>query len=394
MELSPERKPSTFSESSTIRGVAWKILAFCSIATMIIWTQTSLAESSTACLRRGSTILTTRNTTTSVSSLYGPDSGVTTKILSSEIEDRPPCDQSQRTPLRRNLLLPADQLSPADAAYIKPVTPRLTHDYLDRIIIVPEYKLFFCYMEKVGCLMFNNVFRLLRLYTNSTMMTHDEAVFQAQSTWFRNKPDRFGYNKNDLEAMLSDPGWTKAVFYRDPRSRFVSAYINKCIVEQDYYFCKLVFGEENVPRTWDAAIQMVENRTFQPDAHFGPQGRLCGGVANTLDYYDLIQDLERDTVEGHVQTLFQHIGVPTAIQQKVLSIVGRGGAFTQEIKEEISGMYNLSKAQALGSPPDHDTNYTKHRAGYRSKHQKEVIQRYYYEDYNTFNMPIDTCNWK
>jgi hypothetical protein len=37
---------------------------------------------------------------------------------------------------------------------IKPTattTPHLTDRHLDRFIVVPEYKLLFCYIEKVGC---------------------------------------------------------------------------------------------------------------------------------------------------------------------------------------------------------------------------------------------------
>ena len=36
--------------------------------------------------------------------------------------------------------------------------PVLTNTHLDRFIVVPEYNLLFCYIEKVGCTMFNKLF--------------------------------------------------------------------------------------------------------------------------------------------------------------------------------------------------------------------------------------------
>ena len=36
--------------------------------------------------------------------------------------------------------------------------PNLTDELLDRFIVIPEYKMVFCYSEKVGCTMFNKIF--------------------------------------------------------------------------------------------------------------------------------------------------------------------------------------------------------------------------------------------
>ena len=46
--------------------------------------------------------------------------------------------------------------------------------------------------------------------------------------WFQNSPQALNYTKSDLEWILSNPEWQKAVFYRHPLDRVLSAYKSKC----------------------------------------------------------------------------------------------------------------------------------------------------------------------
>eukprot|EP00538_Stauroneis_constricta_P012147 CAMPEP_0119546894 /NCGR_PEP_ID=MMETSP1352-20130426/1131_1 /TAXON_ID=265584 /ORGANISM="Stauroneis constricta, Strain CCMP1120" /LENGTH=155 /DNA_ID=CAMNT_0007591647 /DNA_START=47 /DNA_END=510 /DNA_ORIENTATION=+ len=89
--------------------------------------------------------------------------------------------------------------------------------WVDRFIVVPEYKLLFCYMEKVGGSMFNHLFRMLRILHPD--ISGSEASLQAGHLWFRNTPHRHKKSLADLENIFKDPEWTKAVFYRDPIKR-------------------------------------------------------------------------------------------------------------------------------------------------------------------------------
>ena len=91
--------------------------------------------------------------------------------------------------------------------------PKLNDRFLDRFIIIPEYKLMFCYIEKVGCTSFNHLFTSIR---------------KQDWHWFQNSPQALNYTKSDLEWILSNPEWQKAVFYRHPLDRVLSAYKSKC----------------------------------------------------------------------------------------------------------------------------------------------------------------------
>ena len=78
-------------------------------------------------------------------------------------------------------------------------TPSLTDRHLDRFIVVPEIKLLFCYIEKVGCTAFNGLFLKLR----QTLGGQSNKA----SLWFSNTPQKHHINKAKLEEMLVDPAW-------------------------------------------------------------------------------------------------------------------------------------------------------------------------------------------
>ena len=298
------------------------------------------------------------------------------------------CDHTNRVPLRRDL---------NDPDHFPPRTPSLMPQYLDRIIIIPEYKLYFCYLEKVGCAMFNNIFRLLRLYTLDASMTHEEKLYQATQIWFRNSPGHHKLTISNLNDILIDPNWTKAVFHREPTSRFLSAVVNECLIDDehtDYVFCRRVFGDRvNV----STAVDLLSKQQFNPDPHFLPQGKLCGNLASTIQYYDYIQPLERKAVKQNLQTLFTHVGVPNDFQGKLLPLVDRGGHHNHTHREDISKLHDglLLRGNVLEA---HDTNYSDNlvtkEGRYTTSLQLQHVRQYYLEDYETFNLPLNQCDWQ
>lgn len=77
--------------------------------------------------------------------------------------------------------------------------PVLTDNKLDRFIVVPEYNLLFCYVEKVGCTAFNRLFLKLRQALG--------AQKPGAGLWFSNTPDKHYLTKEDLEKMLVNKTW-------------------------------------------------------------------------------------------------------------------------------------------------------------------------------------------
>ncbi|CAK9048908.1 unnamed protein product [Durusdinium trenchii] len=85
--------------------------------------------------------------------------------------------------------------SAIDPEIIRPEHAKLNAHLLNRFIVVPEYRLLFCYMEKVGCQSFNLLFRNLRAARSRSSLSHS-------GIWWQNTPQKHGFDKAGLERLL------------------------------------------------------------------------------------------------------------------------------------------------------------------------------------------------
>lgn len=193
----------------------------------------------------------------------------------------------------------------------QPPVPTL-YELIDHFIIVPERNLLFCYIEKVACTNFNELFRRLRARYDPEM---DEGY-----TWWRNGPDQHNITKDDLEKMLVNKTWHKAVFFRDPVERFASGYASKCAGGSDKdgsEHCEAQFGKESM--SFGEAVQWIADFDAEGsgddsnfDEHFKLMGDFCGGLDHTLQYYDTVEELDMATARGKVSELLNTVGVDPA----------------------------------------------------------------------------------
>jgi hypothetical protein len=294
-----------------------------------------------------------------------------------------------------------------------PEPAKLSNAYLDRFIVIPEYKLLFCYIEKVGCSMFNHLFRMLRMVHPE--ISWKELLYQANGTWFRNTPQHFNLTKDDLAQLLIHPNWTKALFFRAPAPRFLSAYQSKCVVQEDYGFhCDKAFRKRRPtsPPLWSNknttlggaappsssskstgstksstvvsigdALAALSNHTTTTttttsqeqvfsDVHFAPQSWFCGGLQHTLQYYDFVHQLRPKTTAYHVRHLFQSLQVPPPISDYLIDRVVRTGGtqkgldqtfvrrqphYQQLKKQERLRSAAVAAAQRKQQPPPNNT---------------------------------------
>jgi len=177
-----------------------------------------------------------------------------------------------------------------------------------RMLLVPERKLMFCFIEKNACSQFNGLFNELN------GVETDHLYFSSGAL------DHFNWTQADIEDALQDHSWYKGIFLRDPMERLVSAFVSKCVPDSDgtllegggsscLFFEKTV--SEGAPPSFPEFVagmalkvgdpQDAECAWGQPlgcekpkasDPHFMPQTKFCGGV--DIDDYDYVGDLESD----------------------------------------------------------------------------------------------------
>lgn len=92
-------------------------------------------------------------------------------------------------------------------------------------IVVPEYKLVFFTIPKVGCSEFKKLFRgimgIKDWRSDNHTILHNPKF---NGLWYL-----YDYSPQDANTIMTDPSWTRAMFVRDPRKRLVSAYLDKAV---------------------------------------------------------------------------------------------------------------------------------------------------------------------
>ena len=280
--------------------------------------------------------------------------------------------------------IPQDQLPSLEKNTLIP-PPTLNDDYLNRFIVVPERQLIFCYVDKVGCTMFNQITRLLRLL--DPRLDVNERDWQTKSEWMRNTPQHHHISKQDLETFLVDPTWTKAVFYRDPAIRFLSAFRYNCLKgTRRGRRCKDVFGMKNL--TFDEALNKVDANTsiVTNSIHMMPASFFCGGLQNTLQHYDFVRELTESTSPQAVGTLLEIIGVESNITKHIVDCFVRGDGCVA-LRPMVQGQFQFPPKKIDNL---HNTGSSRNgivRDSFKSSERLEIIRRAYQVDYNTFQIP-------
>ena len=234
------------------------------------------------------------------------------------------------------------------------LVPELTENF----IIVPERKLLFCYIEKVGATSFNRFFYDLR---NTTQPDP-----HCCGMWWTNTPRRLGYSLAGVERILRDASWHKAVFYRDPVVRYVSSFLSKCTDghDLDRWHCENEFGSVKPP--FRRAVRRTASRRAHGDVHWQPQARFCGGLAKSLRYYDTVVEFDG-----------------ASLRTDVLRMLRRAGFAVDAPSLQAALDANFPAQPATESDP-HATHSAARAATMVTGGDWEVIVRAYAEDYALF----------
>jgi len=187
-------------------------------------------------------------------------------------------------------------------------------DPTSRVLVLPEKKLAFCYIEKVACTEFNMLFNTLNNLTDNGTVWNGTKY----TTWWHSQPWHFGLNLSDLTA---ENGWKWAVFLRDPASRYVSAWGSKCLQQEDG-------GRNCVPygawanTSWSVQQQLLsfqaasvlnhENRSAMAlNPHWANQSSFCGGLSD-LSKFDMVGRLSGD-VNAKVRKMLRIAGANESV---------------------------------------------------------------------------------
>jgi len=188
--------------------------------------------------------------------------------------------------------------------------PHVGTRWENRMLIVPDKKLAFCYIEKNAGTQFNRLINAL-----NGMSSDDSIPF-----WKSNSEGKFkSFNAfSGLGSISKASGWKLGIFVRDPAERFLSAWLSKCDAwEYGGIDClgprvtdlteskKVELFEKTVVELLPKYMAKVRaNGTY--NAHYDPQHLFCGG--RHLDEYNFVGRLSGSPkhIAEQVEDMLQH----------------------------------------------------------------------------------------
>jgi hypothetical protein len=94
-------------------------------------------------------------------------------------------------------------------------------------IVLEDYKVVFFTTAKVGCTVFKQLFRrMLGIPQWQDVNLPHLIPWNPEVNGLRYL---YHYNRTAASHMMTAPDWTRAIFVRDPKTRFLSAYLDKVV---------------------------------------------------------------------------------------------------------------------------------------------------------------------
>lgn len=110
-------------------------------------------------------------------------------------------------------------------------------------IVVEDFKLIFFTIPKVGCTVWKQLFRRMMGLPDWRHQDEEEGV--PHSPYTNGLKYLYNYTLEEASRMMTDPEWTRAIMVRDPKHRFLSAFLDKAMGNYHKHIIKRCCPDES-----------------------------------------------------------------------------------------------------------------------------------------------------
>jgi Sulfotransferase family len=231
-------------------------------------------------------------------------------------------------------------------------------------VVIEKYKLLFFTTPKVGCTVWKQLFR--RMMNVSNYMEEDHyGTVQPHNPKVNGLKYLYHYDPTTASAMMSDPTWTRAIFVRDPKERFLSAYLDKVIKNENFAIGKCCPNDRTcIGPAKESVGNFIQLMRVCHDEHWNPQSkRILEGK-----YWPLINFV------GHMETLYDDA-------KKLLLQIGAWEEYGKS-GWGPTGMDAIFQSVAGGTGRSHATDAVSKIKTYITPEIEKELEQYYADDYN------------
>jgi hypothetical protein len=167
-------------------------------------------------------------------------------------------------------------------------------------IVVESHKLIFFWIPKAGCTTFKHLFRRIMGY--SDWKTNANVHYpKTNGLKYLNQ-----YSIQEATAMMNSNEYTRAIVLRDPKERFLSAYLDKAVAKNGSFVVLACCHKDKTCREQTKTLASFFELTARcHNPHWRPQGlRMEEKFVSTLDFIGHMGD----NIEMDVKALLESIG--------------------------------------------------------------------------------------
>ena len=229
-------------------------------------------------------------------------------------------------------------------------------------VVLESHKLVFFTQAKVSCTTWKMLFRRMMGKENWNLEMWDGELLP----W---NPETNGlkylydFDREKATEIMTSPNWTRAIFVRDPKERFLSAFLDKVIHHKTYLRDKCCYyNGQCVEKARASLAGFLKVAYFCDDAHWRSQNRRMED--KYWPFLDFVGHME--TLQEDAESLLRQIGA-----WEEFGATGWGPAGDEYIFQAKSG----------GIGRQHATNARKKLQEYMTPEVEEMVDEFYSHDY-------------
>eukprot|EP00980_Cylindrotheca_fusiformis_P010053 scaffold2220_cov75-Cylindrotheca_fusiformis.AAC.8 len=274
---------------------------------------------------------------------------------------------------------PADlQVLPTDSIMLR----KWDEDWDNSPIVVQEFKLLFFTIPKVSCTLWKQLFRRIQGLPDWKKQNH--TYYLPHNPEFNGLTYLNQFNTSYAKQIFDDPSWTKAIFVRDPKERFLSAYLDKVVSNNG------VFVRDKCcnPR--------INPNTNQPECldHycFSCVQRAMSGIPGFLEIMETCHDAHWEAISHRLESKYWNyinfVGTMKHLRQDGEDLLKRIGAWEKYGKsgwgpDGTSSMFD----RKTKTGQSHTTDAKSKVWQYYTPEVEKLVEQHYDEDYRLFHFP-------
>lgn len=227
-------------------------------------------------------------------------------------------------------------------------------------VVIESHKLIFFTIPKVGCTVWKQLFRRMMGYQD--WKSQDYEKFLPHNPLTNGLKYLYHYSLEEANTMMTSPDWTRAIMVRDPKLRFLSAFLDKAVSNDHKHIIQKCCPDESCvsdAQTVPGFLQLVQ---VCDDEHWKAQDERVD--AKYWPYIDVV---------SHVET--------AASDAKAL--LGKIGAWDEFGKSGWGKDGDLAIFESTGvSGAGGHATWSQHKVWqWYTPESEEMVERYYQADY-------------